>query len=433
LPYKKIYGESTKKESAEYKAFLETITTDYTHQFKRLLNSEKLSEETRKILLDNYQLEFATFLLGYDRNYGYNNKEKNLPSEFYTFLQEIPMNDKELLSTPQFGAFINRFEYSNLFQAANKVYQQSTPQKTFFEYLFEELGIQKTPDDERFILQEDSLTSKLNQQDITDEGRRKIIDNYQLVWTEFLSKHGEDKLEAYKKKYIDVLFKQSNREIITEQWRIKDSVYREELKLTPGIVYDITKVRSLDFIFGERLENQKEECAIFLTHIESGIKETFLKEEAQRLYLKNYPLEKQAAYKLPDTPEAKIFKALIAPHKGKILLVDFWATTCGPCIASIKTHKELRERYKDSKDADFVFITAEDESPESAYNKFVEEQNLVNTYRLSADNYRYLRQLFRFNGIPKYIIVDREGNILNDDARSRTFENDLKEILELEK
>ena len=144
--------------------------------------------------------------------------------------------------------------------------------------------------------------------------------------------------------------------------------------------------------------------------------------------MKNFPTESQAAYQLPDTYEANIFKELIAPFKGKILLVDFWATTCGPCISSIRQHKTLRERYKDSPDVDFVFITSENESPLSAYNNFVNEQELTHTYRLTADQYRYMRQLFRFNGIPRYVLVDREGKIIDDNFSSHNLERWLHEM-----
>jgi hypothetical protein len=57
----------------------------------------------------------------------------------------------------------------------------------------------------------------------------------------------------------------------------------------------------------------------------------------------------------------------------------------------------------------------------------VEEQELIHTYRLTEDQYHYMRQLFRFNGIPHYVLVDGEGKIIDDDFSSHNFEHWLKE------
>jgi thiol-disulfide isomerase/thioredoxin len=430
LPYQKIYGEQDKKEPAEYKVFLASITADYTNQYKRLLETSELLEQTRKILQDNYKIEFATFLMEYEMSYGYKNRDTNLPVEFYDFLQNIPMNDKGLLSTPNFMVFINRLEYAAPFNGAS--YSYPSPEKTYFEYLFEELGIKKSPEDIRFINWQDSINIYLNQPGITGEKQKELLDDFKKTSAEFHEKYSGH-FEAYQKKYLADLKQPTPSETATVEWQKKDSIYSEVLKLTPGIVYDITKVRKLDFQFGQSMKEQKEEAAIFLKQLEKGITEPFLKEEAERLFQKNYPVEKPTAYELPDTEEAKLFKEIIAPYKGKYLLVDFWATTCGPCVANIKRQKAWRTTQKDSKDVDFVFITSENESPLNDYNKFVEENELTHTYRLNADDYRYLRQLFRFNGIPRYIIVDREGKIMDDKAQAHHFETNLETILELEK
>ena len=297
-------------------------------------------------------------------------------------------------------------------------------------------NIPKTQEDEAYMLMSDTLFIRVNSPDVSPEEREKLLEEYRTALQKFNERHGEEYRKAYKKKYIDVLKQPKRGERELEKWQIKDSVYTNVLKLKPGIVYDVTKIRSLDFMFREALKNDKEDAWNLLTALPSDIPESFLRKEADRLFLKNFPEEQRAAYELPDTYEAKIFKELITPFKGKILLVDFWGTTCAPCISNIKYHKPLRERYKDSPDVAFIFITSENESPSlQRYNEFVAEQELTNTYRLNADQYRYLRQLFRFNGIPHYILVDREGRILDDNLLSISsllLEAKLKELIETE-
>ena len=426
-PARKIYDEMNGKTPDEFQSFLNECMAEYTRVYQGLLETEKLSEASKTILRNDYQITCANYLLDYEMS----NRSKPTPFEFYDFLQDIPMNNKELLSTSDFSSFINRLEYCQPFMnARNQVYDALRPEKSYEQYLFEELNIPKTPEDEAYLLLDDSLLIKLNSPDIAQAVKEKLVEEYNSAGKEFSKRHGNND-EAYKKKYIDVIKPLSPGEIALEEWRLKDSVYINTLKLKPGIVYDVTKIRSLDFEFGKRLGNNKEEAWNFLTALNSDIPEPFLQKEADRLFLKNFPEEVRTAYELPDTYEANIFKELIAPFKGKVLLVDFWATTCGSCIANIKHHKAFREEYKDSPDAAFIFITTEELSPVNAYNKFVAEQELTHTYRLTADQYRYLRQLFRFNGIPRYVLVDREGRILNDNFSSHLQEEKLKEAISI--
>ena len=133
--------------------------------------------------------------------------------------------------------------------------------------------------------------------------------------------------------------------------------------------------------------------------------------------------------KLPEGKATTIFKNIVDKHKGKILFVDFWATTCGPCVGNIKRMKEIRATYKNSKDIDFVFITSKRESPERTYNKFITDQDLVNTYRLEQDDFNYLRQLFSFNGIPQYIVLNKNGDVIDDDYKMYSFSHTVDNII----
>ena len=403
-PGKIINGISDKKPD-EAKSFLDELLSDYTQTHQRLLETKKFSEASKTILRNNYQIMYASYLFMYE----FSNNSNQLPLEFYDFLQDIPMDNKELLSTKDFGLFIGRLEFCQPFDAWKEIYEAINPEyTTYTQYLFEKLNLPKTPEDETYLLMVDSHYSKLYAPEIAGETKIKLREEWNDVSEKFNERYKQYQ-ESYERKYQDpfILFRE------LEVQRSKDSVYINELKLKPGIVYDMTKIRW--FTTWKLFDNKKAVAWEILNAITSEIPESFLRKEADLLFLRNYPEEQQTAYELPDTPEAKIFKELIAPFKGKVLLVDFWATTCSPCVGNIQDSKTRREKYKDSSDVAFVFITSENESPSlERYNKFVEEQELVNSYRINADQYRYLRQLFRFNGIPRYILVDREGRILND-------------------
>ena len=403
------------KSPDEFISFYRECMSDYSSVHQRLLETEELSEMSKNILQNNYLMMYATYLFEYEMS----NRGSQMPLEFYDFLQDIPMNNKELLSTQNFSTFINRLEYCQPFRNT-----AIRPEKTYAQYLFEELEIPKTPDDEEYLLMVDSLNI------VPSNLTREFFERMDIIWEKFIERHGQEHYEAYKTKYEDAVRQLTQVEIGLARWRIKDTILTNNLKLEPGIVYDVTKIRSLDFMFRQTLKDSKDDAWTFLTALTSDIPEQFLKKEADRLFIKNFPTESQnEAYELPDTYEAKIFKELIAPSKGKILLVDFWATSCGPCISNIRQQKTLREKYKNSPDVAFVFITSEKESPSNAYDFFVDEQELTNTYRISADQFQYLRQLFRFNGIPRYVLVDKEGKIVDDNFMSHNFERWLQNSL----
>jgi thiol-disulfide isomerase/thioredoxin len=426
LPENEIYTGLYDKEPEVFKVFHDTMMAGYTKAYQNLLETENLSKQTKVILQNNYKIMYASHLFLYESK-----NRKELPIEFYDFLQDIPMNDRELFSTSSFRVFINCLEFCFPFKASEEVlYKSMLPKKRFSEYLFEELGLQKTPEDLLFISMQDSMNIKANLPEMTEEKLQKIAADFNYASQAMVSRHGENLMQDYKAKYLSGVRWLTRKEIAIKQREIKDSIYLNELKLNLGIVYDVTKVRELDFLFGQMMKDEKEDARLYLDGLKNNIQEPFFKEEAERIFQKNYPVEKQSAYELPDTKEANFFKEIIAPFKGKILFIDFWGTTCGPCIAGIKRHKEMREMYKNSEDVAFIFITSESESPGlAAYNKFVEEQGLIHTFRLNMNDYRFLRQLFKFNSIPKYIIVDRDSRILNDDADLNHFGQELEKYL----
>ncbi|RHJ77087.1 hypothetical protein DW103_16190 [Parabacteroides sp. AM08-6] len=192
----------------------------------------------------------------------------------------------------------------------------------------------------------------------------------------------------------------------------------------------IAQVRSLNYqmSFLEEEELSKR----FIEGLKANLSIPFLSEECDNMYNKIYA-DKSGSFILPEGKGKEIFTKIADKYKGKYLMVDFWATTCGPCRGGIEESAELRKKYRDHKDIDFIFITSEEESPERDYVKYVEE-NLKDEdcYRIPASDYHYLRELFHFNGIPHYVTLNREGRVLRESLSYFSFEYGLLQLLEKE-
>ena len=94
--------------------------------------------------------------------------------------------------------------------------------------------------------------------------------------------------------------------------------------------------------------------------------------------------------------------------KGKYLLIDFWASWCGPCRAAVPKVKRLYAQYKD-KGFEVVSISIDDSK--SAWIKAMEEEQMPWQQWLSPDKMATMKN-FLFSAIPTLYLVDREGKIM---------------------
>jgi len=111
------------------------------------------------------------------------------------------------------------------------------------------------------------------------------------------------------------------------------------------------------------------------------------------------------------------------------VLVDFWATWCGPCMVAMKSILPMKEEMK-GKDVVFLYLTGET-SPLAAFTKTYPTISGEH-YRVSEAQWRYWMNLFEIPGIPTYMIYDRQGNRLDKhlgfpgiDVIKKTIENAL--------
>ena len=110
----------------------------------------------------------------------------------------------------------------------------------------------------------------------------------------------------------------------------------------------------------------------------------------------------------PDVPKEELFEALIAPYKGKVIVVDFWNTWCGPCRAAIQAIEPMKAKELRSDDLVWIYV-ANETSPIVQYKTKIANMQGVH-YRLNEEQWDYIGDKFGMWGIPSYVLVDKEGN-----------------------
>jgi thiol-disulfide isomerase/thioredoxin len=110
------------------------------------------------------------------------------------------------------------------------------------------------------------------------------------------------------------------------------------------------------------------------------------------------------------------FDSLISSYKGRVVYIDFWASWCSPCLAEMPTSKKMREQFLDKKIA-FIYI-----STDQKYSDWIDIipkallKNYNNSYLLMNSETSSLKKVFNLSSLPKYIIVNKEGKVVNTNA-----------------
>lgn len=336
---------------------------------------------------------------------------------------------KKIINTPEAFLLGNSIEYAddNLIQAfakknklsreeAQKTYKPAEKNKDYIDYYqlipYNDPAILLVPNIGNFIQSMRYARSKTN-------------DPYEVV--RYLSQHDEVSKEdrAFFKEYISA--EESNKEfkkassiesIFNKYSSLTDEYQKNQMgvgflsqiwKTDKALLFDLInaqKTGSQIEDFNPLTDEQKQE----LSDYPEVIKQVLL-EENDALLARIEENKNKTGFTVLNTPtnaDEELFVEMLKPFKGKVILVDVWATWCGPCRMANKEMEPLKAQLADEKDLVFLYLAGED-SPENTWENMIPDLKGQH-YRVNQAQWDYLRESLKARGVPTYIIIDKEGN-----------------------
>ena len=139
-----------------------------------------------------------------------------------------------------------------------------------------------------------------------------------------------------------------------------------------------------------------------------------------------------------DKPQTKTYKMIdkngkavkLTDYKGKVVYVDFWASWCGPCQQQMPFSKELHKKFTEKQLKKIVFLYISLDTDSTAWRGAIERIGMEGVNVLSKANWvDGAGNFFGVQGIPRYMIIDKKGVIIDNNAKRPSQPEIFDELL----
>ncbi len=219
----------------------------------------------------------------------------------------------------------------------------------------------------------DKVLTETNYKDFYYYNGNKIIEDVKLLATNYVKKDNKAKALAVYENYLAVHPNDSS--IINEMLPLFKAVYGEQADLNN-----------------------------FLASINGkGKQEAYEKIKKKRINIK------APDFTLVDRSGKKVS---LSDYTGKVIILDFWATWCGPCLQAFPGMQTALDKYADNQEIVFLFINTWER--EDNFKESVEKLLSKNKYTfhvLFDDNSSSTATAYAINGVPTKVVIDKKGYI----------------------
>ncbi len=310
-------------------AKMDSLELIFYSDFEKLKRSALLTKKFIELEAAQIKYKFANLKLTFADGHKYFAKKENvyLPQDYHGFMQKLDLNNPNLLTSPEFLKFVNRYLNEKV-----KSYMLDLEQEQDGELHFEKLKMKLIP----VLFSNEKIIEKL----LYDEMKSILEESHSYKVTELFDHYNSLSGSTQNKKKVSTLYL---------QWK-----GLTKGKPAPGFAY---------------------------SDIEGECKS-----------LKDF--------------------------RGNYVVLDIWAAWCNPCKKEFPLIKEMAVKYRE-KEILFISISVDDEREK--WEKALQNYDLEGI-QLIADNgwESSIIKDYNIHTIPRFILIDKEGNIINTDAPSPT-------------
>lgn len=124
------------------------------------------------------------------------------------------------------------------------------------------------------------------------------------------------------------------------------------------------------------------------------------------------------------SPEGR--KVSLSDLRGRIVLLDFWASWCGPCLAEVPNLKAIYEKHHD-KGLEILGVSLDEK--DTAWKAAIEKKGLNWRHVSSLKGWKCpVAQRYKVTGIPRMYIIDAQGKIIAQDLRGEKLARKMDEL-----